>query len=89
MPATRTQRRCNQVDRAVLALVRLVHADDWSDGDAAVELRRQGHDGRALALARARVAAAALEHPSVYTDRAIATLNSALALGDLDVGAPA
>jgi hypothetical protein len=74
------------VDRAVLALVRLVQAEPWSDGEAAAELRRQGHGDRALALARARVAAAAIERPSVYADRAIATLNSALALDALGVG---
>jgi hypothetical protein len=86
MQATGT-RRFTPVDRAMLALVRLVQAEPWSDDAAAAELRRQGNGARALTLARARVAAAAIERPSVYADRAIATLNSALALDALAVGA--
>ena len=72
------RRPWSSVDQLVLELVRLVQDEHWSDVDAAAELRRQGHDENALVLARARVAAAQVERPSAYGDRAIATLNAAL-----------
>ena len=78
MRGTRTTRRGSRIDRAMLALVRLVHDDRWTDLDAAAELRRQGHHEEALALARARVISALADRPSVYGDRAVAILDAAL-----------
>jgi len=81
------KRACSRVDRAVLALVRLVHEEGWSDAAAAAELWRQGHGAHALLLARARIAAADADRHGRYGDRALATLDAALALRPLTEGA--
>lgn len=79
MKLARSRRRCSRIDRTVLAVAQLVTDDGWSAFDAADTLRRQGHNETALTLARARIVAAVIERPGVYGDRAIATLDAALA----------
>lgn len=78
MQVKTTGRPLNGADRVVLAVVRLVQDDHWSVVSAAAELRGQGHDQTALAVARARVSAAQLERPGVFGDRALALLDAAL-----------
>lgn len=78
MDVKETGRPWSRVDQVMLAVVRLVQDDHWSVVSAAAQLREQGHDEAALALARARVSAARHERPGVFGDRALALLDAAL-----------
>lgn len=55
MDVKETGRPWSRVDQVMLAVVRLVQDDHWSVVSAAAQLREQGHNEAALALARARV----------------------------------
>lgn len=68
-----------RMDHAVLEMLRLVTADDWSTEVAAVRLREiAAGDERVLRHLRARVARALLERPTGAGVRAHAALELAL-----------
>ncbi len=80
-PRTRVQ---SPIDLAVAELVRVVMAGGWTPEAAANRLCVQVHgDVRVLRLLRGRVARAMLKRPTRADARAAATLDIALARGDL------
>jgi hypothetical protein len=69
-----------RADHASTALLRSVMADGWRPEKAARELLvRVRGDRRLLRLIRARLSRATLERPTTITDRAMTTLDLALA----------
>jgi hypothetical protein len=68
------------VDRAIVQLVRLVVDDVWAEADAAGTLIQKVPEPDVLRRARARVLRANSERPGLLDERALATLDAALAL---------
>lgn len=70
----------NRVDHASIALLRAVMADSWRPEKAARDLlTRVRGDRRVLRLMRAKLSRAMLERPTRITERAVLTLDHALA----------
>ncbi|MCB0896053.1 MAG: hypothetical protein H6529_15805 [Nocardioides sp.] len=75
------RRRCQRIDHALLALVRLVCDGRWSVEAAGAQLRAEVPDDLALRGARARVTAAVAGRPSILGERSVAILDVAIAAG--------
>jgi len=70
----------NRVDHASIALLRAVMADGWRPEKAARELlKRVRGDRRVLRLMKAKLSRAMLDRPTRITERAVLTLDHALA----------
>jgi hypothetical protein len=76
---TTTQRRRSRVDLAMVLVVRLANDPSWVVAAAAAQVRSQVSDPWVLRCARARVAATLAKHRSAVGERAMATLDAALA----------
>lgn len=68
--------RWDDVDAALLALIRLVLDDSWSAHRAAAELRAKVPRDAVLRRVRARVLNALAEHPTPVAQRAALTLDA-------------
>lgn len=81
----------NRVDHASIALLRAVMADGWRPEKAARDLvTRVRGDRRVLRLMRAKLSRAMLDRPTRITERAVLTLDHALATPATRIaGAPA
>lgn len=70
----------NRVDHASIALLRAVMADGWRPEKAARDLvTRVRGDRRVLRLMKAKLSRAMLDRPTRITERAVLTLDHALA----------
>lgn len=74
--------RWEEVDAALLALIRLVLDDSWSPRRAAEELRAKVPGETILRRVRARVLNALADHPTPVAQRAAATLDEVFAVPD-------
>ena len=79
MKAVRAGR--SSVDVAMLHLVRLVVDDDWSPASAGDRLREATPDDAVLRRVHARVIRTLVERRGHLDDRAVATIEAALAIG--------
>ena len=77
--------RLGTVDVAMRVVVRLVVDDAWSAIEAARQLRERVPDESVLRRARARVIRALAERAGLFGQRAVATIDAALALGPTHV----
>ena len=75
------QTRHDGVDVAMAHLVRLVVDEAWTAQDAAARLLGRVRQRAALRRLRTKVVLAQIERPGRFGERAIATLDAALALG--------
>ena len=75
-------RRWDEVDAALLALIRLILDDSWSPQRAAAELRVKVTEESVLCRVRTRVRNALAERPTPVAQRAAQTLD--VLLGDRD-----
>ena len=75
-------RRWDEVDAALLALIRLILDESWSAQRAAAELRAKVTDESVLRRVRTRVQCALAERPTPIAQRAASTLD--VLLGDRD-----
>ena len=71
----RVNKRWDQTDAALLALVRLILDDSWTAGRAAAELRTRIADDSVLRQLRARVRAAHTDPPTPLEQRAAQTVD--------------
>lgn len=79
-PRSRARQR-SRIDRASVALLRVVMADEWDADSAAHDLLSRIHGDRGLIrVLRARVARAMLAHPTDLDRRALETLDRALTI---------
>lgn len=74
--------RWDEVDAALLALIRLVLDDSWSARRAAAELRAKVPGDTVLRRVRSRVLNALADHPTPVAQRAAATLDELFAIPD-------